>query len=307
MSLYAGGSGTPSDPYIITTPQELANVGQNLSAHYVLANDLDMSGFGAFNHIYNFTGTFDGRGRVIRNITITDISKASGVFGRLLGTAVIKRLGVVVGTGVVSGASAYYNSILVGDAYSTSGFLVEDCFVEGNVTAMGDRGSGLVALADGGGATSTIRNCWGRCKCTDGRGHFIYRFGGTVITNCFYDTTYSGGVSGDGTGKTETQMKQQATYVGWDFTNTWTMQENVDYPRLRPVPVPGRTLAGVARIDGSPASGVEVRAYRRDTGKLVGKTVSTAGGNYTFTVYYPGLVDILAFTDSARPLGHGPF
>lgn len=29
------------------------------------------------------------------------------------------------------------------------------------------------------------------------------------------------------------QLKQQASFVGWDFTNTWNIQENVNYPTLK--------------------------------------------------------------------------
>jgi hypothetical protein len=28
-------------------------------------------------------------------------------------------------------------------------------------------------------------------------------------------------------------MKQQASFTGWDFENTWTICEGVDYPRLQ--------------------------------------------------------------------------
>lgn len=35
------------------------------------------------------------------------------------------------------------------------------------------------------------------------------------------------------TGKTTAQMKQRATFFGWDFTNIWTINEGIDYPRLR--------------------------------------------------------------------------
>ncbi|MGQ9856613.1 MAG: hypothetical protein ACUVQF_07750 [Fervidobacterium sp.] len=35
------------------------------------------------------------------------------------------------------------------------------------------------------------------------------------------------------TGKTTAEMKQQATFVDWDFTNIWKIDEGVDYPRLK--------------------------------------------------------------------------
>jgi hypothetical protein len=35
------------------------------------------------------------------------------------------------------------------------------------------------------------------------------------------------------TGKTTSEMKQQATFSGWDFANIWTINEGKDYPRLK--------------------------------------------------------------------------
>ena len=38
--------------------------------------------------------------------------------------------------------------------------------------------------------------------------------------------------NGVGTSLTASQMKQQASFVGWDFNNIWTINENVSYPEL---------------------------------------------------------------------------
>ncbi|SFE40753.1 S-layer homology domain-containing protein [Paenibacillus algorifonticola] len=67
----------------------------------------------------------------------------------------------------------------------------------------------------------------------------------TNISSTFFDTTTTGMNEGIGyfyestleiTGKTTPQMKQQATYIGWDFINTWIIHANVNngYPYLRP-------------------------------------------------------------------------
>jgi cysteine-rich repeat protein len=56
---------------------------------------------------------------------------------------------------------------------------------------------------------------------------------GTVL-NSFWDIQTSGrSASAGGTGKTTAQMMQQATYSEWDFTNTWTITEEVTYPQLQ--------------------------------------------------------------------------
>ena len=54
------------------------------------------------------------------------------------------------------------------------------------------------------------------------------------ITNCFYDSETSGQSDNDGRGtpKTTAQMKQQATFEGWDFTNIWAINSSINdgYP-----------------------------------------------------------------------------
>jgi Putative peptidoglycan binding domain len=74
-SAYAG-SGTASDPYLITTCQELQNIPQNSTDIFWLAHDIDCSassgwdGGAGFNPIASFNGTFDGRNHTISNIYI---------------------------------------------------------------------------------------------------------------------------------------------------------------------------------------------------------------------------------------------
>ncbi|MEZ7816408.1 MAG: YDG domain-containing protein, partial [Burkholderiaceae bacterium] len=57
--------------------------------------------------------------------------------------------------------------------------------------------------------------------------------GGAPVSS-YWDTQTSGVASfGVGAGKTTAQMMQQATYSGWDFTNTWYMVEGSTPPMLR--------------------------------------------------------------------------
>lgn len=75
------GKGTRSDPYLVQTAEQLQGMKDNLSAHYKLANTIDLSGFGEFTPIGNlakpFTGSFtcdtdsDGTPKyAIRNLTV---------------------------------------------------------------------------------------------------------------------------------------------------------------------------------------------------------------------------------------------
>ncbi len=60
-----------------------------------------------------------------------------------------------------------------------------------------------------------------------------------MITSSYWNTETSGTTTGVGsgaatvTGLTTTQMKQQASFVGFDFVNIWDIEEGVGYPFLR--------------------------------------------------------------------------
>ena len=71
---YEGGFGTASNPYIITNKVQMRNISKHLSACFALANDIDLSNsewtpIGTKNG--PFTGSFDGKGYAIKNLTRT--------------------------------------------------------------------------------------------------------------------------------------------------------------------------------------------------------------------------------------------
>lgn len=103
---FAGGAGTVEDPWQIATAEQLDRVREELTAHYVLAADIDLSGYenwipiGAFQSKsdapedaevphpdYAFTGSFDGARHTISNLTITgEAPMGVGLFGCAAGT-----------------------------------------------------------------------------------------------------------------------------------------------------------------------------------------------------------------------------
>ncbi|GEM_PF-2155919 len=74
-------------------------------------------------------------------------------------------------------------------------------------------------------------------------GGFGYNDG--IVTNSYWNITTSGQATNHGTGavgKTDAQMKQQVTFAGWNFTNTWSIIQGITQPRLQwldltPLPV----------------------------------------------------------------------
>ena len=81
---FAGGTGTPEDPYQISTQADLEAVNDDLSACYILINDIDLTAAAYTTAVIAsdtdnttgdfqgtpFTGTFDGNGCIISNMTI---------------------------------------------------------------------------------------------------------------------------------------------------------------------------------------------------------------------------------------------
>lgn len=82
---YSGGSGTASDPYLVSTPQDLINVGNYTNKHYLQICDISMEGY-SYTPISTFTGTYDGNGYAIQNLYIKSYSSKVGLFAINYGT-----------------------------------------------------------------------------------------------------------------------------------------------------------------------------------------------------------------------------
>lgn len=78
-SQFAGGDGTPENPYQIENADQLKAVEDNLSANYILTADINLGGeTNPWNPIGTFTGTFDGAGHTISGLYIAGDSSADG-------------------------------------------------------------------------------------------------------------------------------------------------------------------------------------------------------------------------------------
>ena len=186
---YAGGSGTQADPYLISNGAELAYLAQQVNGGTDYANtyfrqtaDIDLGGhqwtpigyfLGSSGTNRYFSGTYDGDGFIISNLSIfreasggDNDNRAYALFGHLRGT--VRNLGIVAADVSVSntrtqGGSAAnaYAGILVG--YAT-GARVQNCYVEGAVyasataTSQTYRGAGGIAARIAG--SSQIVNCY---------------------------------------------------------------------------------------------------------------------------------------------------
>ena len=125
----------------ISNREELIQIGNNpafpLSGSYHLTADIDLNPalYGDTewvpigNRAYPFTGTFDGQGRVIRNLTITENHEDNGLFGHSA-SATIKNIGL---DGTYINVSSSYAGGICG--YSSSSGSITNCYNTGSVTS----------------------------------------------------------------------------------------------------------------------------------------------------------------------------
>ena len=87
------GEGTQANPYQITTAGQMQQIANDLKAHYVLANDIDMSKTAqSWTPINGFSGVLDGQDHVVRNLFVNSNATAVGLFGSLGTGATIKNI-----------------------------------------------------------------------------------------------------------------------------------------------------------------------------------------------------------------------
>lgn len=116
--IFEGGDGSAENPYIITTPEQLDTVRENLDAHYKLAADIDLSTYLSGesweplgDDQLPFEGTFNGEGYEIKGLKINGMLNVQGLFGGLGNTGVIKNVTLVdveiEGDSIIGGLVAY--------------------------------------------------------------------------------------------------------------------------------------------------------------------------------------------------------
>lgn len=100
---------------------------------------------------------------------------------------------------------------------------IENCYSIANVKAEGSYSSSAYGIG------YSAKNCY-FAGTISGTGD-VYPIG-VYNTNSYYDSEKTKISWKDGALTTK-QMKQQASFQGWDFDKIWTIQEGVDYPKLR--------------------------------------------------------------------------
>lgn len=150
-SAYSGGAGTAGDPWLINTVADyetLVATSADWNNYFKQIADIDfttagdVSCIGYYHHILpstRFTGTYDGNGYTISNISIgisdRDVESKYAMFGSTGNGAVIKN--VTVTNATITGTSPRidrlgFYAVLVGD--NANGALIKNCNINGTIT-----------------------------------------------------------------------------------------------------------------------------------------------------------------------------
>lgn len=257
---------TITDGYAISTPTDLQNINFDNTGKYYLLNDIDMSGFTfsaisypkpGNNYVY-FEGVLDGQGHTIynysgnamfsrltgakikniifKNLNLTD---SNGLFGWLYDGTTFDKVGIEgnvvsytfsrawIGTGTITFNNCYARTNIIGGTegsfnYDGAGFVCVGKSVNANLTncywsgtsRKTNRTEAMVTL-DGIGNNSNTAVPPGR------------------RTSCYYNSQLYKLATTDGAiGLTTQNFADKSRFSGWDFINTWYINEN-GYPELK--------------------------------------------------------------------------
>jgi hypothetical protein len=248
------GTGTATDPYIITTAQHLSDLRnypgkEHAGTHFKLGKDIEVSSFseqtwgeegwdpiGSSSN--RFYGQLDGDGHKVTGLWINRSTTRVGLFSNIGDDGVIEHLGVEVKTrNSVKGSDRV--GILAGDNDGS----IANCYANGIVTG-NDNVGGLVGSNYG-----TVTNCYaiGEVSGTDEVGGLV-GWNHAGITNCYA----TGKITGD---------DYVGGLVGWNAGNITTSYANSD------VVGSGDEVGGLAGLN---SSGTITNCYA--TGNITGSS-----------------------------------
>lgn len=196
MAFSGSGAGTSGDPYQITSWAQLAEMNDDLDAHYILMNDLDSNSPGydtyagpsanggegwlpigdseIFNSTYWFSGSFDGGHNTIGDLYMDSMYGASGLpYSGLFGVIYngsVSRVGVVGAD--ITGLYKDGIGVLAGLVIAGS---VSECYTTGEVKDDNQDGydnGGLIGKLEDG---ATVSCCYTTASVVGG-----YRIGGLI-------------------------------------------------------------------------------------------------------------------------------
>ena len=334
----AAGDGTKDNPFQIATLENLYWVASNpilwnQKKYYIQVADINASAtrnlsggegwepIGYMGDAQEFNGVYNGTGHSIDSLYINRPGHSyQGLFGYLSSSEIDSvglsncdftgkdYMGGIAGitaictvrncytTGKVTGNGAYVGG-LVGYENFCNVTKITECYSRTAVTGVNAVG-GLV----GGAYVSGIERCYssGAVKGNQNTGGFLGFNLSTFVVSSFWDSVSSKQtLSGEGVGKTTTEMKSPSTYAesGWNNT-TWYMDSSYNdgypyfswqHPSGTPLPrMPGLRFSvaavnfGTVHLNASKQDSVRITNTGTDTLKI--SSIVSTNSNFTYAM-----------------------
>lgn len=188
---YSGGSGIAGAPYLISTAEDMNQIGQNQSdwnKHFKMTADINLSAYSGtqFNRIgidtgHAFSGVFDGNRHMIQGLTYTaENGDCIGIFGYVNAAGRIENVSLadinVIGRNCVGGLAGYNEGT------------ISNCNSTGNIT--GGVSSSYLGGLVGENNQGNINNCYSTGTVSSGQ--YSQYIGGLVgwnykssVSNCY--------------------------------------------------------------------------------------------------------------------------
>lgn len=162
----------------------------------------------------------------IENCMVTGDISGGGYVGGIVGRNSDNYYNSSIISQCASSGNIIANSGSVGGilAYQNGACSIENCYSIANVKTEGPYYSEAYGIG------GSAENCYFAGTVSGANINYVYPIGSN--TNSYYDSEKTK-ISGKPGALTTKQMKQQASFQGWDFDKIWTIQEGVDYPKLR--------------------------------------------------------------------------
>lgn len=162
---------------LIKSSDDLQNIQNDVSAKYILMNDINLSGY-LWTPIKDFSGEFNGNGYVINNLELNNpATDFQGLFSSISQGANVSNLGLenvnIIGEDYIGSLAAYSNGV------------INNCYVTGTVSSR-NYGSWVGGLVGNTGFYGSISYCYSTANVS-GNDYVGGLVGSTSITvkNCY--------------------------------------------------------------------------------------------------------------------------
>lgn len=183
------GLGTKASPYQVASAEDLNRVRSALKAHFIQTKNITLTGEWTpiGTNLASFEGTYNGNGKYITGLTITDTTIATlngesvGLFGFTYG-ATLQGIGLIGVNIETTNIIPQTLGALVGFAMNTT---IDLCFSNGSIDGTGAKNvGGLVGTLS---SNSTISQSWSTASVSGEQyvGGFIGNSNYSSISNCY--------------------------------------------------------------------------------------------------------------------------